>query len=440
MKEVMEDSTLTQWAHDMLVKMGVEPETAHLLDQFVILALILLVAWIADRISRFLILESGRRLARKATKKWQLLLFDPRVLRKFSALVPIVLIYLLIPLAFPAKSPTPVLLQKFCLVYIILVGLIFLNIVLKVTFSILSSHDDQHEKPLKGVLQLLQIGLFCLGAIAIVSLLIGRSPLKMLAGLGASAAILMLIFKDSILGLVSGVMLSANKMLRPGDWISMPKYNVDGTVREVTLNTVKIQNFDNTVTTIPPFVLTGDSFKNWRWMQESGGRRIMRSISIDMNSVAFCTPEMIGRYKQNALVRGFIEQREKEYAQYTAPGAGDPASADMYRLTNLTVFRAYLNLYLQKLAVVNHDLTCMVRHLQPTAQGIPIEIYCFSAIKEWVAYEGVQADMFDHVIAVVPEFDLVLYQNPSGSDLTRIMVVDNPDRPKTAPQPSAEAS
>ena len=278
------------------------------------------------------------------------------------------------------------------------------------------------------MLQILQVSLFFVGGIVIIGLIVGRSPLHLLAGLGASAAILMLIFKDSILGFVSGIMLSANKMLKPGDWISMPKYNVDGTVLEVTLNTVKIENFDNTITTIPPFVLTGDSFKNWRWMEESGGRRIMRSISIDMSSVRFCTPEAIERYRKIPLVSDFIAEHEKKAETSARTGPDGARQAGLYRLTNLTLFRAYLNNYLKALSVVNQELTCMVRHLQPTPTGIPIEIYCFSSIKEWVAYEGVQADLFDHVIAVVPDFDLVLFQSPAGTDLQRWM------QPQPAPE------
>ena len=371
---------------------------------------------------------------------WQELLFNPQVLRKFSDLIPVVLIYMLLPLAFPEKSHTPDVLQKICLAYIVFIVLMFINIVLKVTFTLLSRRSDMHDRPLKGVLQIMQVGLFFLGTILVVSLIVNRSPAKMLTGLGASAAILMLIFKDSILGLVSGVMLSANKMLKPGDWISMPKYDVDGTVIEVTLNTVKIENFDNTVTTIPPFVLTGDSFRNWQRMVESGGRRIMRSINIDMDSVRFCTPEMLERYAQNPLVRDFIARHDTRSAPdtaenspadgtaapYSAPDTDTQADsrtekddAGLHRLTNLTVFRAYLDEYLRRLTVINHELTCMVRHLQPTVEGIPIQIYCFSAIKVWKSYEQIQADLFDHVIAVVREFDLELFQRPTGNDLRR---------------------
>ena len=411
----MEDSVLVKWAHNLLVQVGIEPETAHLLDQFVIIAMILLCALAADVICRFVILAVGRRIIVRTKKRWGELLFNRDVLRKFSNIVPVALIYILIPLAFPEHSETPVLLRKICLLYVIFVVVMFVNMLLKVFFGILEQKETLHDRPLKGLLQILQVGLFFLAAIVVTSLLIGRSPLKLLAGLGASAAILMLIFKDTIMGFVAGVMLSANKMLRPGDWISMPKYNVDGTVLEVTLNTVKIQNFDNTVTTVPPFILTGDSFQNWRWMQESGGRRIMRSINIDLGSVRFCTPEMTEKYKDIELLHDYVVQRETEFDRYRN-GAENPNGADFFRLTNLTVFRAYLNLYLKKLAVVNHELTCMVRHLQPTPNGIPVEVYCFSVIKEWVAYESVQADLFDHIIAVVPEFDLVLFQRRVSGD------------------------
>ena len=379
----MEDSVLVKWAHNLLVQVGIEPETAHLLDQFVIIAMILLCALAADVICRFVILAVGRRIIVRTKKRWGELLFNRDVLRKFSNIVPVALIYILIPLAFPEHSETPVLLRKICLLYVIFVVVMFVNMLLKVFFGILEQKETLHDRPLKGLLQIL------------------------------------LIFKDTIMGFVAGVMLSANKMLRPGDWISMPKYNVDGTVLEVTLNTVKIQNFDNTVTTVPPFILTGDSFQNWRWMQESGGRRIMRSINIDLGSVRFCTPEMTEKYKDIELLHDYVVQRETEFDRYRN-GAENPNGADFFRLTNLTVFRAYLNLYLKKLAVVNHELTCMVRHLQPTPNGIPVEVYCFSVIKEWVAYESVQADLFDHIIAVVPEFDLVLFQNPSGNDIQRI--------------------
>lgn len=252
--------------------------------------------------------------------------------------------------------------------------------------------------------------------------LIGRDPLSLLAGLGASAAILMLVFKDSIMGFVSGVQLSANDMLKVGDWIAMPKYGADGTVIEVTLNTVKVRNWDNTITTIPPYLLVSDSFQNWRGMRESGGRRVKRSINIDMTSVRFCTPEMLAKYRKIQLLKDYVEQTEEVIEKYNVEnGIDNSILVNGRRQTNLGVFRAYLTAYLKSLPDVNQELTCMVRQLQPTDRGIPIELYFFCALKDWVPYEGVQADVFDHVLAIIPEFDLQVFQSPSGRDFQRVL-------------------
>ena len=239
------------------------------------------------------------------------------------------------------------------------------------------------------------------------------------AGLGASAAILMLVFKDSIMGFVSGVQLSANDMLKVGDWIAMPKYGADGTVIEVTLNTVKVRNWDNTITTIPPYLLVSDSFQNWRGMRESGGRRVKRSINIDMTSIRFCTPEMLERYKRIDLLKDYIartQQRVEEYnRQHDIPSGEDKING--LHQTNIGVFRNYLNLYLRQNERVNQNMMVLVRQLQPTEQGLPMELYFFTDTVDWVPYEGIQADVFDHVLAVIPEFDLRVFQNPSGNDL-----------------------
>ena len=252
---------------------------------------------------------------------------------------------------------------------------------------------------MKGLLQTAQVILFFIGGIVVISVLIDKSPMVLLTGLGASAAILMLVFKDSIMGFVSGIQLSANNMLKVGDWIAMPKYGADGTVIEVTLNTVKVRNWDNTITTIPPYLLVSDSFQNWRGMQESGGRRVKRSINIDMNSVRFCTPEMLAKYKKIQLLTDYVEQTEQVVKEYNKEHHIDNSIlVNGRRQTNLGVFRAYLTNYLKSLPDVNKNLTCMVRYLQPTEQGIPVELYFFSAVKEWVPYEGIQADVFDHLL------------------------------------------
>ena len=324
-------------------------------------------------------------------------------------MIPAILIYILLPFAFSAEETPKILivLQKLCQIYIIAVSLRFINASLNLIHEIYNKKDSFKNKPLKGFIQILQVTVFFIGVILIISILINKSPVSLLAGLGASAAILMLVFKDTILGFVAGIQLSANDMLRAGDWITMSKYGADGTVIEVTLNAVKVRNFDNTITTIPPYALVSDAFQNWRGMSESPGRRIKRSINIDMNSVHFCTPEMLEKFRKISLITDYIDS--------SIWGNGR-------RQTNLGVFRAYLVRYLRSLPEVSKELVCMVRHLQPTDTGIPIELYCFSSNKVWVEYEGIQADIFDHVLAVIPEFGLSVFQNVSGADLKNIII------------------
>ena len=222
------------------------------------------------------------------------------------------------------------------------------------------------------------------------------------------------------MGFVSGIQLSANDMLKVGDWIKMPKYEADGIVTEVTLNTVKVRNWDNTVTTIPPYALVSDAFQNWNAMRESGGRRIKRSVCIDMTSVRFCTEEMLERFRKISLLKDYIDEKEQALKAYNeANGIDDSVKVNGRRQTNLGVFRAYLTAYLRSLPFTNPDLHCMVRHLQPTDKGIPVELYFFSTVKEWVPYEGIRADVFGHVLAVIPEFGLRVFQSPSGADVQK---------------------
>lgn len=402
--------------------LGFPAGQTDLTGQIVMFALILLIAWGADVLCRKVLMRLVRRITRRTRIEWDDLVFNDKVMTYFSHLVPPVIIYVLIPAAFPAESSTLMLVRKLCLVYIIAVALRFVSVVLGVMFELASRKREFRDRPLKGVYQIIQVGLFFIGIIVIISVLIDKSPATLLAGLGASAAILMLVFKDSIMGLVSGIQLSANDMLRPGDWITMPKYQADGTVEEVTLNTVKVRNFDNTITMIPPYALTSDSFVNWRGMQESAGRRIKRSLNIDMTSVCFCTPEMLARYKQIALLTDYIERKEAEIRDYnTGHGVDDSIPVNGRHQTNLGVFRAYLERYLRSLPTVNQHLTCMVRQLQPTEKGIPLEVYFFSADKDWVRYEAIQADVFDHILAIVPEFGLRVFQSPTGADLEKAL-------------------
>lgn len=409
--------TVHEWINMLLSQWGLKTEAIGLVEQAVIIALILIVAFLADFISRHFIVEGIKRVTKRTRVKWDDLVFNDKVLNNFCHVIPPVIIYSFIPIAFLDSPEMLALILKICMIYIIAVSLKFVNVFLGVMFELINQRKEFRDRPLKGVYQIIQVGLFFVGTIIIISVFIDKSPVHLFAGLGASAAILMLVFKDTIMGLVSGIQLSANDMLRPGDWITMPKYGADGTVIDVTLNTVKVRNFDNTITTIPPYALVSDSFQNWRGMAESDGRRVKRSVNIDMNSVRFCSKEMLNKYRKIVLLKDYIDRTEQTVQEYNKEhDINDTILVNGHRQTNLGVFRAYLELYIKSLPAVSPDLTCMVRQLQPSEKGIPLEVYFFCKEKEWVKYEKVQADVFDHVLAVVPEFDLQVFQNPSGAD------------------------
>ena len=377
---------------------------------------VIAISVVGELLVRFLILESLSRLVRRTKATWDDIVFDHHVMNYAAHLVTPLLLYVLLPVV--ADDFLLHLLRRVCHIVTIVYLMLFVNSMLDAGYQIYSQSRRFKGRPLKGLLQSLQVILISIGVIWVVSILINKSPVVLFTGLGASAAVLMLVFKDSIMGFVSGIQLSANDMLKVGDWIVMPKYGADGEVLEVTLNTVKVRNWDNTIVTLPPYALISDSFQNYRGMSESGGRRIKRAINIDMNSVRFCTPEMLERYRKIDLVKAYVEDTERRMKEYNADkGIDGSVPANGRRQTNLGVFRAYLTLYLRSLPEVNQQMTCMVRQLPPTDKGIPMELYFFSAIKEWVPYEGIQSDIFDHVLAVVQEFDLRVFQSPSGFDL-----------------------
>ena len=407
-------SKIQEWVYNLLVQMGLISENSSYLDNIVILLLIIAVTVGIDYSCRYIFLGMFKRLARKTKNQLDDLIVDRKIINKMMHIIPAILIYILLPFAFSAEE-TPkilILLQKLCQIYIIAVSLRFINASLNLIHEIYNKKDSFKNKPLKGFIQILQVTVFFIGVILIISILINKSPVSLLAGLGASAAILMLVFKDTILGFVAGIQLSANDMLRAGDWITMSKYGADGTVIEVT-----VRNFDNTITTIPPYALVSDAFQNWRGMSESPGRRIKRSINIDMNSVRFCTPEMLAKYRKIQLLANYVEQTEQVIKEYNEEHHIDNSIlVNGRRQTNLGVFRAYLNCYLKSHPGVNHDMTCMVRQLQPTDHGIPLELYFFSATTSWIPYEDLQSDVFDHLLAIISEFDLHVFQSPSGED------------------------
>lgn len=415
---------IVQQINKGLQTLGFSHSLAEQLDQFIAFLGVLLVAYLADFTCRKCLLRIVSHLVKQTKATWDDIVFDHKVLVHLSRMVAPILIYILLPLVFSdASSVTLTLVMRFCLIFIILMFIGFINTLLLTIYSIYSQKEQFRDRPLKGLLQTVQVAIYFVGGIIVVSILIDRSPGVLLTGLGASAAVLMLVFKDSIMGLVSGVQLSANNMLKVGDWITMPKYGADGDVIEVSLNTVKIRNFDKTIITIPPYLLVSDSFQNWRGMQESGGRRIKRSINIDMKSVKFCTPEMLAKYRKIQILTNYIEQTEEVIREYNQNHDIDDAIlVNGRRQTNLGVFRAYLSCYLKSHPDVNHDMTYMVRQLQPTDHGIPLELYFFSTTPSWIPYENLQADVFDHLLAVISEFDLYVFQSPSGDDFRQTIL------------------
>ena len=389
----------------------------------VALAALVGIAFLADAVCRRVLLRAVARLVRHTKATWDDVVFDHKVMVRLSHMVVPVVVYLFIPSVFADSGEDVVdFIRRICFVLIVLSFLAFLQAFLKAVYSVYNEKESFRNRPLKILLQTFQVVAWFVGGIVILSDLLNKDPVSLLAGLGASAAVLMLVFKDSIVGFVSGMQLSVNEMLKVGDWIKVPKYGADGIVTEVTLITVKVRNWDNTVTTVPPYALVSDSFQNWNAMRESGGRRVKRSINIDMNSVRFCTPEMLERFRRIDLLKDYIDQKEKDLQEYNAAhGTDNTVEANGRRQTNLGVFRAYLVAYLRSLPYTNQGLHCMVRHLQPTDKGLPVELYFFSSVKDWVPYEGIQADVMDHVLAVIPEFGLRVFQSPSGADVQQAM-------------------
>ena len=413
---------LKRWTHALLEWLGLTSAASDTLDRWAAFVLVVLAAVVFDLLLQLGIVRGVRRLVERTRAKWDDTLFSVPVLRCMCHILSAILLAVVLPVVFEEKSTGRVIVLRLMQAYIVFSVFRFVNALLYAAFRIAAARPAWQNKPIKGLRQTAQgiAALIC--AILIVSILLDKSPTILLTGLGASAAVLMLIFRDSILGFVSGIQLSANDMLKVGDWISVPKYGADGNVEEVSLTTVKIRNWDNTLVMLPPYLLTTDSFTNWHAMQLSGGRRVMRSVSIDMTSVRFCTPEMLDHYRTIDLIKDYVEETERRIEAYNAAhgiGAAERRVNGLHQ-TNLGVFRAYLVRYLQNEVPVNKSMTLMVRQLQPTETGLPMQLYFFTDTVVWVDYERIQSDVFDHVLAVIPEFGLRVFQNPSGADVVSL--------------------
>lgn len=414
---------MEQW----LLGLGMNADFAQFSKVAISLVAVILLAFIAKLIVQEILLVTVEKLAKKTENVWDDSLVERKVFQKLSRIAQAFVVIFTIEIALSDYSLSiSQFIEKICVLYIVFVLVLVLSALLDALHDIYLTTQTAQIRPIKGYVQLVKIIIFLLGAVVLVSIMIEKNPLNLLVGMGASAALLMLVFKDTILGFVASVQVSANNMVKPGDWIQMPGRNADGTVLDISLNTVKVQNWDRTISTIPTYALVSESFTNWKGMQESDGRRIKRSLYIDMRSVQFCSPELIEKLKTIHYLKEYIEQRSLEIDAFNKTMQMDTSMpVNGRRMTNLGVFRKYVELYLRNNPNINTNATLIVRQLQPTDKGIPLEIYCFSMEKSWELYEIIQSDLFDHILAVVPHFELRLFQNPSGDDFKTLITGKN---------------
>lgn len=387
--------------------------TAVLLTFVTIIILAIIVHWVTKTITIRII----HQLVEKSKTEWDDFLLKRKVFQSASHLTSALVLY------YSGNfSEIPEVTSFIAMI----TNIYFVIIFVKVVSGVLHASNDIYlttpfaaTRSIKGYIQLVMILVYFVAAIFIIAVIFNKSPLVLLGGLSAIAAVLLLIFKDTILGLVASIQLSANKMLKPGDWIEVPKHGANGTVVDISLNTVKVQNGDKTIVTIPTYSLVTDSFMNWSGMEESDGRRIKRSINIDMKSVRFCDDQMLDKFQKFRLLSNYVTEKQNEISEHNKNlGIEDLSVPNGRRQTNLGIFRKYLEEYLKNNGNINQDMTFMVRHLQPSETGLPIEIYVFCKEKQLTNYESIQADIFDHILAVIPEFDLKVFQSPSGNDIT----------------------
>ncbi len=404
------DSSIKIEIYNTLIKWGCSDAVASILDGIIILLYVTLFIALINISLRWGVMGTIHWLVKKTHVWWDDLLFDRKVMRHLCGIVTPIVINFTLPLLISSLDISREwfidILYKGIDIYVIIACLIFINTLFKTLFAIIEHRPTWKGKPIKGLLETLQVVLVIIGSILIIAVIIDKSPTGLLAGLGASAAVISFIFKDSLMGLVAGVQLSANNMLKVGDWIEMPSRGIDGVVVAVSLTTIKIRSWNNTLQTIPPYLLISEPFDNWQAMRDSGGRRIKRNINIDMSSLRFADEAFIESLRTNEATAEIM----KSIATSLEEGGV---------VTNLDIYMRYINRYLDTHPRLNHTMTCMVRQLQPTEWGLPVELYCFSANVNWVPYEHLQAEIFSHIVALAPLFSIEIYQAPAGSSFRK---------------------
>ena len=417
MESLLRSLALVDRLHDL----GISRAAAVSLERLLVVVVLLVGAVLADFVARKLLVRFLHGFFERTRVTWDDRIAERGVLLRLSRVAPALVFYAGAALVAPELPWVVEAIRRATTAWIILVAAFTVDSLIDVFYDIYRESGAETRRPIKGLLQLGKVILVIVAGVVVLTTLFNQSPFGVLGGIGAMSAVLMLVFRDSILGLVSGIQLSANNMVRIGDWIEMPKYDADGDVIDITLQSIKVQNWDKTITTIPIYALVSDSFRNWRGMSESGGRRIKRAVNIDMQSVKFITPAMLERFKRYSRIRDYLQTRQAEIEAYNQEHNIDlEDSVSGRRMTNLGVFRAYVTALLESHPLIRKDMTFLVRQLAPGPTGIPIEIFVFSSDQRWSYYEGIQADIFDHLLAVIPEFELRVYQEPSGYDLSAI--------------------
>jgi miniconductance mechanosensitive channel len=409
------------WYNELLTGSGMSERLVVLIENATIILITAGLAILADFLVKRIIITTIHRIARRSKTDWDDIFVERRVFNRLAHLAPAIIVFYSLQFIFNAEGLVTFL-GNVTQSYMVIVVLLVIDAVINALHEIYRQMPVSKGRSIKGYVQVVKIIFYAAAIILIISIFSGEAPSALIASLGALAAVLILVFKDTILGFVASIQLSANKMVSVGDWISMPKYNADGTVQDISINTVKVQNWDKTIATIPTYALVSESFNNWKGMEDSGGRRIKRSINIDMKSVGFLTGDQIEKFRKFYLLRDYISEKEKEIEKYNRSLKLEESEVTNGRkMTNLGTFRKYLENYLHQHPKIHQDMTFLVRHLQPTERGLPIEIYVFSNDQEWANYEAIQADIFDHILAIIPEFGLRVFQNPTGDDFQKLV-------------------
>jgi len=415
---MMELSEIHQWVYNGLLAWGVQDDRAEILAMLVLLAGMLVLLVLVDWVIRKVLVNVLTQAAKRSTTRFDDHLVQNGVLIHLARIVPLSLAVPLVSVVFSGFPTWIGAVQRLLDILLIICWTMLIRALLRSLRDHLRTKPRLADKPLDSYLQVANIFLFFIAGVIIFTTLTGKSPWAFLGAMGAASAILMLIFKDTILGFVASIQVSTNDMVRVGDWIEMPKYGADGDVIEINLHTVKVQNWDKTITTIPTYYLISDSFKNWRGMQNAGGRRIKRSINVKISSIRFLTPAEIARLRKIQLLAPYIDERQEEIDRYNAEtGADRTMPVNGRNMTNVGLFRQYVLRYVKNHPQIRQDMTLLVRQLQPTEHGLPIELYMFTADTRWAVYEGIMADIFDHVLAAIKYFELEIFEAPASDDV-----------------------